>query len=376
MLRGACCGFMAGVLAFAAPPAARAQTALSPAQIQAIDARYNAQIRAKAVPGVQLGIARRGRILYVKGYGSGTISPPAPVRADSTFLIGSITKQFTAAAVLLLQRDGALAIDDPLSRYIPEYRYASRITLRQILNMVSGVPADTVKAFNVNIETFHELNPGAPFSTEIEIRRLNRLPLDFSPGTKFQYSDAGYWLLGIVIERASHMPYDAFVTRRLFDAVGMPNSYFFQRRHDPREVHGFVRQAGGGFAVKPDLRYAISFAAGAIVSNVSDLLRWDHVIRTKALLTPGDTTTMFAAATLTDGAQTPYAMGWIHAQAFNWHNGGTFGFHSMNGLFPDDYDIVVLGNTSTSAFFPERLAVETYNIANPAHPVSGFGVSP
>jgi len=376
MLRGACvCGLVC-VLAFAAPPTIRAQTVLSPAQVQAIDALYDAQIQAKAVPGLQLGVARGGRILHVQGYGRGTISPPASVHPDSTFLIGSLTKQFTAAAVLLLQRAGALSIDDRLSRYVPEYRHASEVTLRQMLNMVSGIPADTVKAFNVNIETFQELDPGAPFNTEIEIKRLNRLPLDFPPGTQFRYSDAAYWLLGIVIERASHMPYDTFVTRRIFDVIGMPNSYFFQRRHDPREVHGYVLQATGGFAVRPDLRYAISFAAGAIVSNVSDLLRWDHAIRANALLTPSDTTAMFAVPTLTHGAQTPYAMGWIHAQGFIWHNGGTFAFHSMNGLFPGDYDIVVLGNANTPTFSPEKLAVQTHNIVNPAHPVYGFGVSP
>ncbi|MEO7040187.1 MAG: serine hydrolase domain-containing protein [Candidatus Elarobacter sp.] len=301
-----------------------------------IDAVASAQVATGLVPSLEIGVARGGQTIYLHSYGWRSLAPAIAPDANTDYQIASLTKAFTAASVLLLVQDGKLALDDPLSHYIPEYPPATGITLRQMLNMVSGIPSDVNDGFT----TLY-----GPIDHESVVQRLATFPLDFAPGTKFEYANANYYLLGIVVERVSGQTYPQFVTSRVIAPLGLSRTAYLANWNDADTASGYWHNGvpSSAFGDRPPWSADYLFSMGGLLSDAPDLLRWEESLRAPGVLNGASLQTMF---TVPNPALSPYAMGWfIDRDGTRWHDGESSGFNTAHALFPDGYDVVVLGNT-------------------------------
>ncbi len=339
---------------------ASSSNGLTPSQTAAIDALANAQA-GTTTPGVQLGISCKGNILLMRGYGERTLAPNAPMLANTPMRIGSVTKQFTVACILLLQERGLLSVDDPLSKYVPEISYGNQITLRNMLNNVSGLTPDATVLFNPPVP-FTETTPSE------YLTRLNQQPLVFAPGTEYQYSNPNFWLAGLIVERVSQMSYSAFLQSQILSNAGLVSSYVVGSQPDVNAALGYNPVEGGtGFVLATPWADSYLFSTGGLVSTVADILTWNISLTSGLILNPSSLATMFQVPVLASGAKTSYAMGWLVGQNVTWHNGQLYGFHAMNAMFADGYNVVALGNEgdSTNLWSPENLAVAVHAVLNP-----------
>lgn len=338
---------------------------VTPAQSQAVDALANAQA-GSTTPGVQLGISYKGNIILARGYGNRTLSPNATMLATTPMQIGSVTKQFTVACILLLQEKGLLSIDDPLSKYVPEITYGNNITLREMLNNISGLTTNALVLFN----------PPVPFTettTAEYLARLNGQPLDFAPGTKFEYSNPNFWLAGLIVERVSGVGYNTFLQANIFSVAGMASTYLVGSETNANAALGYQpATSGSGFQAAQPWADSYLFSTGGLVSTVEDILTWNAALTYGEILNPASLTTMFTVPSLPDGAKTSYAMGWLVGQNVTWHNGQLSGFRAMNAMFSDGYNVTVLGNEADPAgkWSPENLAVAVHAVFNPNLPIT------
>ena len=306
---------------------------------------------AAQIPGMQVLVIDNGRVTASRSYGVKDVASKAPVDAHTRFEIGSITKQFTAAAILQLKERGKLKLTDTLSAYVPEYSAAKDVTLAQLLGQVSGIPNYTdTAAFKALVVT----NGGKmTIQQRGDVARIVALvkdkPLDFAPGTRWAYSNTNYALLGRVVEIASGMPWDAYVRANILRPAGMNESGFMEDEATMTDVAtGYSTEKG---ALTPTTTFnGWAGAAGAIVSTAGDLAKWDAALIGGKLVSADDLATMLRPGTLPAmGPKSHYGYGWIvdayEGQSRVWHNGGTLGFAASNQMYPGlSETIVVLAN--------------------------------
>ena len=358
--------------------AADSGTGLSPAAKAEIDALVQKQIADGATPGIAVAIAKNGQTIYEKAGGVKDISSKAPMLITTPQAIGSITKQFTAAAVLLLQEQKKLSIDDKLFKYVPEYVDADKVTLRQMLNMISGISDDDPAIYGDHLQQ--------PITRKEMFANLNKLPLMWKPGTHMVYTNTNYNLLGLVVERASGQPYLSYLRANIFVPLGMTStSAMYQPPPDMATGYSHDKP-GQPFQRRAELHPDFSFGTGHLVSTTQDLLKWDAGLLGGKVLDEASLKTMFtvpgggkittiletdkrfpAIKNVSDGEPTVYAMGWMLPNPHTkWHGGHTFLFESANALFDDGYSIAIIGNVRDGGYFePENLAAEIHNILNP-----------
>ncbi len=318
----------------------------------------------KHVPGLAIGIAEHGRIVFARGYGLADMAKNVPVTADTRFEIGSVTKQITAACVLQLVEAGKLSLDARLGSFVSDYFAGRGVTVRQLLEQVSGVP-EYLAGDDVQV-----LAGTQPATYATLVARVSAKPLEFTPGTRWKYSNTNYILLGRIVELAAHESYEHYVRTHIFERAGMTQSGFIADEATlPAMARGYV-PGPKGLAPSPPLRDDWATSAGAVVSTVGDVLRWDDALLAGKIVSPADVALMRTTATTVDGAPTHYGFGWIVDTAGThprvWHNGGTFGFHAINQTFPaDDEAIVVLDN---SAFGLEGFAPALFAATHPDAP--------
>jgi len=296
--------------------------------------------------GAAIGIVHDGALIYVKTFGDRNISEKQPVDADTRFEIGSVTKQFTAAAILQLQEQGKLSIDDRLATYLPSFPHADEITLRQLLNQVSGLPNYTNMP---DIVTEMSTVPDA--STKIAAYVAG--PLHFTPGTKWEYSNTNYWVLGQVVAKVSGKTWEDYVRAHLFAPAGMSHSGFVS---DEPGFDDFATPYWQGLKndlplqAAPKMLESWPGGAGAIVSTIGDLAAWDDALAGGKIVNHDDYELMSTPARLTNGTSTNYGMGLETAPHDGHdrigHNGGTNGSLTVNATYPNDkLDIIVLENS-------------------------------
>jgi D-alanyl-D-alanine carboxypeptidase len=366
-----------GVLARAEDAAARG--ALFPDVTAQIDALVRAQVTDRVVPGMAIAIAKNGRTIYAKAAGVRDLSANLPMLMTTPQNIGSITKQFTAACILLLQQDGKLSIDARLSKYVPEYRLGSKITLRQMLNMVSGISDNDPAIYGDELTK--------PISRSAMLANLNKLPLMYTPGTHMVYTNTNYNLLGFVVERVSGKPYLTFLRERIFTPLRMTSSSILGDPPPGTAVGYAHAKPGQPFKTPAEMNPDFAFGTGNMISTPLDLLKWDAGLLSGKILNASSLQTMFAVPgngtittieetdlrfpslkNLSDGGPTVYAMGWMRPNPkTRWHGGHTFLFESTNVLFNDGYAIAIIGNVRDAGYFePENLAAKIHNMLNPA----------
>jgi CubicO group peptidase (beta-lactamase class C family) len=344
----------AALLASASPSAAQTPTtgegALGPAQTAALDAIAETIVARKASPSIVIGVAKAGRMVYLKALGYRNLDDRVPADADTLYGIGSNTKQFTAACILLLRDDRKLDVDAQVARYLPHLPHGKEVTIRQLLTHTGGYAEFT------ELDDIDRLAARPATSDEILATIAGR-PLGFRPGTKWQYSNTGYVILTAVIEKLSGMPYADFLRRRIFEPLGMTRTrYEDQGLVETDRAAGYTRFAMGDQEHEEHLDYSWLSGAGAIASTAGDLERWNEAIDRGALLSPESRTMMHTPMHLADGTDTHYGFGlFLQSLPGNrhlvLHGGDTTGFGTQDARFIEErLDIIVLTNQEPAAY--------------------------
>jgi D-alanyl-D-alanine carboxypeptidase len=315
--------------------------------------------QSQGIPGMQVVIIDHGKVTTDAAYGVKNLDTQQPVDLHTRFEIGSITKQFTAAAILQLKERGELSLDDPLGKYVPQYAAARHVTLLQLLRQVSGIPNYTNTPQFRSLITMRGTTVVLKHSGTFDaiLAMIRNKPLEFKPGSKFRYSNSNYVLLGHVVEIASGMPWAQYVAKNIFARAGMHDSSFMENESQVADMatgymmyHGHIRPAGGTTGTFNGW----AGGAGAIVSTATDLAKWDAALFSGKIVSAADLRLMTAPGTVPAfSPDSHYAFGWVvdkhDGQPRIWHNGGTLGFSSSNEIYPQlGETIIALINTTAA----------------------------
>jgi len=336
----------------AAPVQAQVISAGDSSLAARIDSVAAQVLRSTGVPSASVAVVRHGRVAYAKAYGVASLETHAPATADMRYAIGSISKQFTAAAILLLQQEGKLSLDDPVSRFIPGLTRGNEVTIRQLLSHTSGYqdfwPQDYVMPTMLKPVTAGEIAD-----------RWAKKALDFDPGARWQYSNTNYTLAGLVLEKASGMPYWDFIRKRLLEPLALNSAANFDV--NPRVVgaKGYLRYALGPLRPAPDAGSGWMWAAGELAMTASDLASWDISLIRRSLLAPASYLALETDVRLNNGAATGYGLGvdiaMQNGRFLVEHSGEVSGFTAENMVFPDDSAAVVVLTNQDAA--PASVAI-------------------
>lgn len=322
--------------------------------------------RGYGVAGIAVGVWLKGQPLLVRGYGLADVLQGVPVRTDHIFRIGSITKTFTAVAIARLAAQQKLSITDPVARHLPALGLDKRITLRHLLSHTSGIPSYT--ELPSHAEQMHEALTAAQL-----LAQFAGLPLKFEPGSEHAYSNSGYYLLGLVIEKVSGQSYADFLRTEAYAPAGLTETgYCPDAQNYPDAALGYVRTSGALGPARP-LSMTQPFAAGALCSSANDLLRWFDALSHGKLVSAEAYAAMSAPTELNSGQRHNYGLGLsigdLEGHARVGHSGGINGFATDVSYYPrDELLIVVLVNTEGSppSGIVEKLARIVLDLQEPS----------
>jgi D-alanyl-D-alanine carboxypeptidase len=308
-----------------------------------IDRYVQSQLKRQHIPGLSLAVIQKGRIVKLRGYGFADLERNVPVTPATVFEIGSITKQFTAFAMMLLVEQEKIGLDVSIDQYLAEIPEVWKpVTIRQLLTHTSGI-ADYEEIMGYGAYR-------NPMTATQVISLAAGKPLDFAPGTKWNYSNTGYFLLTLIVEKVSAEPYSQFVRRHVLEAVGMNHT----RSSDPFEI---IRNRSAGYAYangrlenRDPIQPTATGGAGMLVSTVGDLAKWDAALTRQAILTNESYVQVWNNAPLSSGLPSGYGLGWfvspMRDHRSQSHSGGTAGFSSNILRLPDDQlTVIVLTNS-------------------------------
>ncbi len=340
------------VLSFVAtvliPVIASAQASLAPDLRTNIDNLAQQVLAKTGVPSVSLAVVQNGHVVYLHAYGVARLAPRVAARPEMRYSIGSISKQFTATAILMLAEEGKLSLDDPVARFLPDLTRANEVTIRQLLSHTSGYqdywPQDYVPPFMLQ-----------PITAEKILNLWANKPLDFDPGTKWQYSNTNYVIAGVIAEKASGTPLLDFLQERIFTPLKMASvANIDQNKLGDTDPTGYMRYALGPLRPAPKEGRGWLFAAGELAMPVGDLAKWDIGMMDEALLKPGSYKQMETEVRLKNGDGTKYGLGLdVTMQGSHRvleHSGEVSGFTSDNIVYPDDkVAVAVLTNQDAAS---------------------------
>ena len=323
------------------------------------EARFDAFLETLAPaggPGAAVAVRLGDEVIHSGAHGLANVEWGVPIDTDTVFRIGSITKQFTAAAILRLAAEGLLAIDDPIERHLPDYPVGERrITVRHLLNHTSGI-----KSYSALPNLADFVRKDLSLSELIDVFKAT--PPDFAPGERYLYNNSGYILLGAIIEALSGESYEAYLAETFFEPLGLTRTcYLHEAPIVPKRASGYAMTPGLRNA--PPLSMNLPHAAGALGSTVGDLLAWEKALRSGKAVSPDDYTAMTTPGRLDDGTPLGYGFG-LTSQLYRGHrivghSGGINGFLSDLLYWPEhDLTVVVLSNSSA---FPVQQA--SYGLA-------------
>jgi CubicO group peptidase (beta-lactamase class C family) len=349
------------LLAFVAAPAF-AQP-LTPADISRIDELVTSTLKETGVPSAEIAIVRDGQIVLNKAYGKA--SDTLEARTDLPYQIASNSKQFTAMALLLLEDEGKLDLDDKVGKFFPDITGAEKISIRQLLSHTSGL-----SDFWPQDYSFEAMS--RPTKPQGIVDRWGKQPLDFEPGDQWQYSNTGYVVAGMIAEKVSGEPLVKFLKRKIFDPLHMTSVIDQDDANGPKFPVGYGRYALGPVrAVTPPARGWL-YAAGELSMTAEDLARWDIARINRALVPADDWAEQETSVKLNDGSSTGYGLGVSIGQRNGHkaiaHTGEAVGFLSANYVYPDDKAAVVVLTNSWSGAAYTRIARGITNVILPPAP--------
>ena len=354
----------AAFVAASVPLSASAQG--SAGLLQRLDSIAGAEVRANRSVGI-VAAAFKGRTrLLLQAYGKAAIEGDAPMTVGTMIPIGSITKQFTAVAILQLRDQGKLSLDDEVTKWLPELSTGgNRITLRHILAHTGGI----AEAGDMQELRAIQLMRNPTVTRDSVYKVISRYPPVFPAGTLEMYSNTGYWLLGRIVEKASGVPYDEYVAKRIFAPLRMSRSmYCGNALQVPNRASPYGIRNGAPSRM-PDVVYTGLFAAGGICSTAGDLITWLRALHGGKVLSPKSYAELISPAKLNDGTSLRYSMGMTiaedsHGLRYLGHGGGGFGFSSQARWYPEAHlAVVVLTNSE-----PDAITVATEGIAGAVLP--------
>ncbi len=345
--------FLASAAALAvATASARAQSATGALGVR-VDSIASHVLRTSGVPSASVAVVQHGQVVYAKAYGLAELGSRKPATTDMRYAVGSISKQFTAAAVLLLQQEGKLNIDDPVGKYVSGLSRGNEVTVREILSHTSGYqdfwPQDYLMA------------PMRENVTPKQIMgRWASQPLDFEPGTRWQYSNTGFVLAAMIVEKASGMPFFQFVQTRLLDPVGMKTASDFDGNPRAVDATGYIRYGLGPLRAAPDAGKGWMYGAGMLAMTAADLAKWDLSYIRHNVLSPASYAQQLGDTRLRNGAASSYGLG-VHTQMSGGHflvehGGEVSGFTAENYVYPEDSAAIVVLTNQDAAPAAESIA--------------------
>ncbi len=301
-----------------------------------------ADYAAPGSPGASLIVIRDGRVVLRRAFGLANLDPRTAATPRSDYRLASVTKQFTATAVMLLVQDRRLALDDSVSRYLEMPPYARGVTIRQLLNHTSGLP--DYEDFVPDTQTYQVKDRDV-------LQLIGRADsLYFPSNTAFRYSNTGYALLALVVERVSGRPFARFLRDRVFRPLGMTETVAFEEGIStvPHRAYGWSRDSTGWVRTDQSNTSAV-LGDGGIYTSVDELVKWDHALATHRLVGPTLQAEAWTPATLADGRRTEYGFGWFVERdslgTKQWHTGSTRGFRNAILRYPDRrLTVIVLTN--------------------------------
>jgi CubicO group peptidase (beta-lactamase class C family) len=337
-----------------------------------IDALF-ASLKSATAPGAAVLVVHRGRVAFRRGYGVTDLRTLHKINEHTDFRLASFTKQFTAASIMLLARDGKLSYDDPLTHFFPEFpAYGNSITVRNLLNHTSGF---------VDYEDL--LSKQYPKTPEEKIPQIHdagvlklleqQTSVKFPAGTKWEYSNSGYAVLAMIVEKVSGKPFGQFLQERIFTPLKMKNTLAYEKGKNevPRRAYGHTRKDNSWHETDQSSTSAV-LGDGGIYSSLDDLAKWDRALRLHTLLSEAEMQPALTPVKPTDGpAKSPegaivsYGFGWFldpyqgHPRMS--HNGDTIGFLTTIQRFPDDQLTIIILADRTD-INPEALALKVADL--------------
>ncbi|MGO9274064.1 MAG: serine hydrolase domain-containing protein [Terriglobia bacterium] len=310
---------------------ARLGAQLPPSMAGQIDAIATKALADSGAPSLSIAVVLDGRMAYVKAYGNARLEPTMAATPEMRYSIGSVSKQFMACAILLLAQEGKLSLDDPVARFLPSLTRAREITIRELLSHTSGYqdyyPLDYVAPFMLQ-----------PVTAEDILTRWARKPLDFDPGTKWQYSNTNYVVAGRILETVAGEPFFAFFKQRIFSPLGMTSVIDLDEQPlSATDAAGYTRFGlGPARPVQTEGRGWL-FAAGELAMTARDLAVWDQSLLEGKLLKPASLDVMITPVRLKNGAPETYALGVSVSNGAGYpklsHGGAVSGFVSHNAVW-------------------------------------------
>jgi D-alanyl-D-alanine carboxypeptidase len=321
------------------------------ARADEVDRYLELQIKNLHIPGASLAVVHQGRVVKSKGYGFADLQSDTSASPQTVYEIGSMTKQFTAVAVMMLVEEGKIGLDDKISKYFAAApAWWHKITVRHLLTHTSGIQNHV--ALPDYLDIFRTSVTGKEYPARSELLgEFYKLPQEFASGETWAYDNTGYYLLGIIIEQASGKNYWEFLDERIFKPLGMNST----RNTETRQIvanraagYGWI---GNGWENRPVLAPFVAFSAGSILSTIEDLAKWDAALYTEKLLKKSSLEKMWTPARTNtgDAAAFDYGFGWFieeyRGRRDILHSGGTPGFSSVMHRFVDDrLTVVILTN--------------------------------
>jgi CubicO group peptidase (beta-lactamase class C family) len=348
---------------------------------QRVDRVFGAYDKADS-PGCALGVIRDGDFIYRKAYGMGSLELGVPLSSQSVFYMGSVSKQFTAASVVLAAEQGFLSLDDNIRKYIPELAdYGQPITLRQMLHHTSGLP-DMLGLLYISGRNSEDVHPAAELMDLIGRQKK----LNFQPGEEYQYSNTNYFLLGEVLKRAAKKPLSEFAAEYIFKPLEMKHTRFYDDRNRvvPGRVAAYSPGEGGAFLVDWSLNYEL-VGGGGLMSGVDDLFFWDRNFLENKLGKGTLLKEMQTTGVLNSGKKNDYALG-LFVRTYRGlpiveHDGANFGYRTDILRFPEEkFSVIMLCNVSSAdpASLSRRVA-DIYlekKLQRPGNPSGVSGADP
>jgi D-alanyl-D-alanine carboxypeptidase len=342
-------------LCLVAAPSAWAVAPVEPPKsfdVEAIDAYIASYVKEKGLVGLSVAIMRDGKTVLAKGYGQRSRADSLPVTAETSFAIGSVTKQFVCACVLLLAEEGKLSVNDPVSQFFPSLTRAGDITLLDLMNHTAGYP-------DYYPLDFLDRRMLQPITLEGMLKQYARGALDFEPKSRYSYSNTGYIILGGVVEKVTGEKFGDFLQKRILTPLKMEHSKFGGPPSQANAATGYNAFALG--SPEPALPEAAGWieAAGGLWASASDLLRWDLALVSGQVLKPQSYDLMIAPRKLSTGKISSYGCGLLSViqdgDLVLQHTGGVSGFAAFNAVLPRTKSgLVVLSNTEHISTTPLR----------------------
>ena len=329
--------------------------ALAPAPSEArVDALVRSVMTAQHLPGLSLAVIVDGNVVLAKGYGLANVELSVPATALTRFAVFSVTKTFTATAIMMLVEEGRVALDHPMAEYLQDLPATWQpVTIRQLLTHTSGLPE-----YRDHLPELGDVRPDYPPARVLAL--IRDAPLQFPAGEGWEYTETNYFLLGLVIAQRSGMPYEDFVTKRLLEPLDLRDTRIDNAtRLMPNRADGYLFEADG-YVNAPRYSPTLTFAAAGLTSTVLDLAKWDAALGSARLLQPATWQVMWTNATLTSGESAEYGLGFgltpYRGHRRIGHVGGGDGFSAALSRFVDDHVTVIVCTNLNIGFDISALA--------------------